>query len=169
MTIRDLLRHTTGLTYGFFGESPVDKMYLAAQVLSPFDTLQDTIGKLGKLPLLYQPGTRFNYSVSTDVLGHIVERASGQRLDRFFRQRILDPLDMHDTTFYVGKEKTVRFANNYSPTSDGDGLRISEERRDRGFSFSYLVFRVVRGCQCECAVHDNFFTHGGRHDFVGAA
>ena len=126
MTIRDLLRHTTGLTYGFFGESRVDKMYLAAQVFSPFDTLQDTIEKLGKLPLLYQPGTRFNYSVSTDVLGHIVERASGQRLDRFFRQCILDPLEMHDTAFHVAKEKAARFANNYGPVPDGEGLRITD-------------------------------------------
>ena len=124
MSIRDLLRHTSGLTYGFFGNSSVDQEYRAARVLARTDTLENTIAKLSKLPLLYQPGTRFNYSVSTDVLGHVVERVSGQRLDQFLRQRILDPLDMHDTAFYVPKEGAARFANNYGPKPDGDGLRV---------------------------------------------
>jgi len=124
MTVRDLLRHTSGLTYGFSGDTPVDQAYLARSVLGRTDTLQDTISKLGSLPLLYQPGTRFNYSVSTDVLGYIVERVSGQRLDQFFQQRIFTPLDMRDTAFYVPKDKAARLANNYGPNQDGDGLAV---------------------------------------------
>src|SRR5262249_39191130 len=85
VTIRDLMRHTSGLTYGFFGNSPVDKLYLNAKVLSdPKDDLASLVAKLGKLPLAYQPGTRFNYSVSTDVLGRLVEAVSGKPLDEFF-------------------------------------------------------------------------------------
>ena len=85
MTIRDLLRHTSGLTYGFFGDTPVDQAYAKTGVLEESNSLQDMVDRLGKLPLLYQPGTRFNYSVSSDVLGHVVERVSGQRLDEFFQ------------------------------------------------------------------------------------
>jgi CubicO group peptidase (beta-lactamase class C family) len=73
MTVRDLMRHTSGLTYGLFGATPVDKLYQQRKVLGdPNDTLADLVAKLGKIPLLYQPGTRFNYSVSTDVLGRLV-------------------------------------------------------------------------------------------------
>ena len=71
MTIRDLLRHTSGLTYGFFGNTAVDQRYRRADVLSNRGTLADMVTKLGHLPLLYQPGTRFHYSVSTDVLGRV--------------------------------------------------------------------------------------------------
>lgn len=124
MTVRDLLRHTSGLTYGFFGSTPVDRKYQFARVFAPTDTLLDTVEKLGKLPLLYQPGTRFNYSVSTDVLGHLVEVVSEQRLDRFFDQHIFKPLGMRDTAFQVAPENVSRFANNYGPKLDGSGLRV---------------------------------------------
>jgi CubicO group peptidase (beta-lactamase class C family) len=126
MTIRDLLRHTSGLTYGFFGNTPVDQAYGRASVLAGTDTLQDTIDKLGKLPLLYQPGTRFNYSVSTDVLGHVVEKVSGQQLDQFYEQRVLEPLGMHDTAFHVAAEKIDRFASNYGPRQVGGGLTVKD-------------------------------------------
>lgn len=127
MTIRDLLRHTSGLTYGFFGNSPVDQAYQAAGVLSDRDTLQQTVDKLAQIPLLDQPGTRFNYSVSTDVLGHIVERASGQRLDQFFKQRIFDPLVMPDTAFQVTSDKADRFAHNYGPRQNPPGLVVVDD------------------------------------------
>ncbi len=118
MTVRDLMRHTSGLSYGF-GISPVDKLYRESKTLDPNDTLADLVTKLGKLPLAYQPGTRFNYSVSTDVLGRVVEVVSGKPLDEFFQERIFKPLDMKDTGFFVPEEKLERFAANYGPGEKG--------------------------------------------------
>jgi CubicO group peptidase (beta-lactamase class C family) len=126
MTTRDLLRHTSGLTYGYFGNSAVDKMYMANGVLKRKSSLQDMINKLGGIPLLYQPGTKWHYSVSTDVLGYLVQKVSGQPLDEFFRQNIFEPLDMKDTAFYVPNEKTNRFAACYGPKQNG-GLKIVDE------------------------------------------
>ncbi len=126
MSIRDLLRHSSGLTYGFFGNTPVDKMYLSRSVFAWDSPLQDMINKLSKIPLLYQPGTKWHYSVSTDVLGYIVEKVSGQSLDMFFRQRIFKPLKMKDTAFYVPAKKVDRFAACYGPNLTG-GLKIIDE------------------------------------------
>jgi len=125
VTIRDLMRHTSGLTYGFFGNSVIDQEYLKAGVLSRSDSLQQTAEKLGKIPLLYQPGTRFNYSVSSDMLGHVVERVSGKTLGEFFQERILGPLDMTDTAFQVPEKSLDRFATTYSPKSGG-GLEVDD-------------------------------------------
>jgi CubicO group peptidase (beta-lactamase class C family) len=133
MTIRDLLRHTSGLTYGFFGDTPIDRRYRARGVFAGTDTLHDMATKLSKIPLLYQPGARFNYSVSNDVLGHIVESVSGMRLGDFFQQRILEPLDMRDTGFHVPAEKAERFVNNYGPKVDGDGLRVIDDASDSDY------------------------------------
>jgi len=115
MTVRDLMRHTSGLTYGYFGFTPVDRMYREARVLDPRDDLKQMVERISKIPLLADPGTRFNYSVSADVLGFLVEQASGQPLDEFLRKRIFEPLDMRDTGFWVPDEKLDRFAANYSP------------------------------------------------------
>jgi CubicO group peptidase (beta-lactamase class C family) len=119
MTIRDLMRHTSGLTYGFFGATPVDKMYVEADVLSRTGNLRDMIHKLSDLPLLFQPGTRWQYSVAVDVQGHLVELFSGKTLDEFFQDRIFEPLKMQDTGFYVASDKLDRFAANYGPGEDG--------------------------------------------------
>jgi CubicO group peptidase (beta-lactamase class C family) len=123
MTVRDLLRHTSGLTYGIFGSTPVDQMYQKAGILNPASTLAEMTDKLGKIPLLYQPGTKWNYSVSIDVLGRIVEVVSGKPLDAFIDERICRPLDMCDTGFFVPKEKLDRFATNYGPKAEG-GLAV---------------------------------------------
>jgi CubicO group peptidase (beta-lactamase class C family) len=126
ITIRDLLRHTSGFTYGFFGDSPVDKLYRDNKVLDPNDSLADLVTKLGKLPLAYQPGTHFNYSVSTDVLGRLVEVVSGKSLDQFFQERIFGPLDMKDTGFFVPDEKLPRFTACYGPVEKGSGLKVTD-------------------------------------------
>ena len=123
MSIRDLLRHSSGLTYGFFGNTPVDKMYRANSVFDRKSSLQDMINKLSKIPLLYQPGTKWHYSVSTDVLGYLVQKISGQSLDKFFKKRIFKPLAMKDTAFYVSDKKADRFAVCYGPKADG-GLNV---------------------------------------------
>jgi CubicO group peptidase (beta-lactamase class C family) len=115
ITIRDLMRHTSGFTYGLFGDSQVDKMYLTKGVFDPRTSLQQFVSRVAALPLKYQPGTKFNYSVSTDVLGRVIEVVSGQTLDAYFAEKIFKPLDMADTGFYVPAEKVARFAVNYGP------------------------------------------------------
>ena len=126
MSVRYLLRHTSGLTYGYFGNTAVDKMYMANGVLNRKSSLQAMINKLSGIPLLYQPGTKWHYSVSTDVLGYLVQKVSGQPLNEFFEQNIFKPLDMKDTAFYVSNEKVNRFAACYGPKQNG-GLRVVDE------------------------------------------
>lgn len=118
-TMRELMNHTAGFTYGIFGSSPVDKMYLNQQVLGS-QSLQDMIDKLAKIPLLYQPGTRWVYSVAMDVQGYIVEKLSGQPLPDFMQQHIFGPLGMKDTGFFVPKEKRNRFATLYAEDEKGE-------------------------------------------------
>jgi len=125
MTVRDLMRHTSGLTYGIFGDSPVDKKYRELKVLQRDSSLEEMVERLGQIPLLYQPGTKFEYSMSTDVLGRVVEVASGMPLDEFFQERIFGPLDMKDTAFHVPAEKRDRFAANYEPDGNG-GLKVKD-------------------------------------------
>lgn len=120
MTVADLMRHTAGYSYGGTGQSAHDKAYKDLNLLDTFATLEALQAKLAKLPLAFEPGTDWHYGISTDILGRVVEIASGQTLDDFFRQRIFIPLDMHDTAFYVPKEKASRFAANYN--SDGKGI-----------------------------------------------
>jgi len=110
MTIQDLLRHTSGLTYGIFSKTLVDQAYLAAKVFDPTQTLAEFVSKLSTLPLAYQPGTTWNYSMSTDVLGRIVEVVSGVPFDQFIADRIVKPLRLSDTGFYVAEEKAGRVA-----------------------------------------------------------
>jgi CubicO group peptidase (beta-lactamase class C family) len=124
-TILDLLRHTSGLTYGVFGNTVVDQRYRRVDILSDAGTLGEMVTKLSGLPLLYQPGTRFNYSVSTDVLGRVVEVVSGMDFDEFLHEQIFTPLDMKDTGFFVPDEKLDRFAANHSRKLFG-GLRVTD-------------------------------------------
>jgi CubicO group peptidase (beta-lactamase class C family) len=101
MTIQDLLRHTSGLTYGFFGNTLVKKMYVDSKVWNDYPSNAELIDRLAKLPLANQPGTTWDYSHSTDVLGRLVEVITDKSLYEFEKARILDPLDMKDTSFYV--------------------------------------------------------------------
>ena len=118
ITIQDLMRHTSGFTYGVFGDTMVDRMYRDAGMMGGDVPLSEFITKLSKLPLLYQPGTHWQYGVSVDVLGYLIEVLSGQTLDRFLAERVFVPLDMRDTGFYVPAEKLSRFATCYSPDRD---------------------------------------------------
>lgn len=117
-TVRDLLRHTAGLTYGVFGNSAVDQQYRAAGVLSPESTLTEMGATVGALPLEYDPGKGWKYSVASDVLGRVVEVASGKTLAQFFQSRIFEPLGMVDSGFFVPAEKLDRFATNYNRSAD---------------------------------------------------
>jgi CubicO group peptidase (beta-lactamase class C family) len=125
MTVHDLLRHTSGLTYGFFGPGLVKKMYVDGKVWNDYPSNAELVDRLAKLPLLYQPGTTWDYSHSTDVLGRLIEVVSGQTLSQFLKARILDPLGMRDTAFYVtDKSKHERivepFPNDRSIGTDAD-------------------------------------------------
>jgi CubicO group peptidase (beta-lactamase class C family) len=121
--VADLLRHSAGLTYGIFGNTPVDRLYREEQILDGGGTLADMTGKLGKIPLLYDPGTDWVYSVATDVTGRLVEVVSGKPLDVFLRARIFAPLNMPDTAFWVPEGKVDRFAATYGPAENG-GLQL---------------------------------------------
>jgi CubicO group peptidase (beta-lactamase class C family) len=111
ITVQDLLRHTSGLTYGVLGTpNAIKKMYLDAQIFSQKWVLADFVKALAKLPLQFHPGTTWEYSHSTDVLGRVVEVASGQALEVFLAERIFEPLKMVDTAFQVPPEKQDRVA-----------------------------------------------------------
>ena len=101
MTVQDLMRHTSGLTYGFFGAGPAREAYNAAEVGSQDNTAIEQANLLASLPLEHDPGTTWEYSRATDVLGAVVEVASGQTLEAFMKARIFDPLGMDDTAFYI--------------------------------------------------------------------
>jgi CubicO group peptidase (beta-lactamase class C family) len=110
MTVQDLLRHTSGLTYGAVGANPLKQAYLDMKVNDRGQTNAEMADKLAKLALVYQPGTTWEYSMSTDVLGRVVEVASGMPLDKFVEERITKPLKMGDTGFEVGADKKARGA-----------------------------------------------------------
>jgi len=109
MTVQDLMRHTSGLTYGLFGNSAVDQMYRKADIFNS-KSLAEMVKTVAGMPLLHQPGEVWEYSVSTDVLGRVVEVASGKDLDAFIEERITGPLKMHDTGFWVKPEAASRLA-----------------------------------------------------------
>ena len=117
ITVRQLLTHTSGLTYEFMMNSPVDALYREHKIRYPgrTGTLAEVTQRLARLPLLFHPGSRWHYGVSTDVLGRLVEAISGQPLDRFFAERIFQPLGMVDTGFVVPADKLDRFAALYVP------------------------------------------------------
>jgi CubicO group peptidase (beta-lactamase class C family) len=121
-TVRDLMLHTAGFSYGFFGNTEVDQQYRKNAVLAnPKGDLQAFVTKLGKIPLQYEPGTKWHYSVAVDVQGRLVEVLSGMRFGEFLEKRIFQPLDMQDTSFVVPKNKLDRLAQIYSPQGTSNG------------------------------------------------
>ncbi len=124
ITVQDLLRHTSGLTYEFRGNTLVHKAYIAARVSRLKQTNADQVATLGSLPLLHQPGAQWEYSRSTDVLGRLVEVISGQTLGAFLSERILTPLGMTDTRFSVPEADHGRIAEPFAKDPEG-GMDIS--------------------------------------------
>ncbi len=120
MTMRELMTHTAGFAYGL-GDTPVDALYRDANLLDRNSTLQDMIGKLAKLPLAQQPGTKWQYSIAVDVQGYLVEKLSGQPLDQFLSSEIFEPLGMKATGFVVAPEHLDRLAKIYT-YDEGDKL-----------------------------------------------
>jgi CubicO group peptidase (beta-lactamase class C family) len=122
ITVRQLMTHTAGFTYSFMRSNVVDACY-REQGIDGSDSvmsLAEMVDKLATIPLICQPGTQWNYSVATDVLGRLVEIWSGQTLEEFFDQQILGPLKMRDTGFHVDPGHHSRFASNYSPLSGAE-------------------------------------------------
>ena len=139
MTIQDLFRHTSGLTYGFFGNTQVKKMYVDGKVWNDYPSNAELVDRLAKLPLAYQPGTTWDYSHSTDVLGRLVEVISRQSLYQFEKERLLDPLGMKDTSFYVtDKSKQGRIADafpddrNFGVDADFNDPRMEQKWESGG-------------------------------------
>jgi CubicO group peptidase (beta-lactamase class C family) len=122
MTIHDLLTHQSGLTYGFHFQHPVDELYRQADLgnfTEPTYDLAEGVARLASLPLLFDPGTSWNYSMSTDVCGRLVEVISGQPLDAFLRDHVLGPLGMHDTAFHAPEADLERCCPLYVRGKDG--------------------------------------------------
>ena len=116
MTIRDLLTHMSGLSYGWYQDTPVDALYRGTG-LNPADMkLGDFVTALAELPLVFQPGTAWRYSYSTDVLGHLIEVVADEPLNTFLERRIFNPLGMENTSFVVPSDKLARLTSVYSPT-----------------------------------------------------
>ena len=121
MTVKDVLTHASGLTYGFFFQNNLDAMY-REDGLGNFElpdyTLEEGMRLLAAKPLAFDPGTAWNYSMSTDVCGRLVEVISGMGLDEYFAEHITGPLGMADTAFHVPADKKHRFTSNYALTPD---------------------------------------------------
>jgi len=132
MTVQMLMTHTAGLTYGVFGDTLIDRQYRDANVMSAPDNTR-FIERLGSIPLQYQPGTRYHYSVATDVLGALVEAVAGKTLGEFFAERIFTPLQMTDTFFQLPTEKLPRFGTNHTYNPQSGQLEVSDRPSDSNF------------------------------------
>ena len=119
ITIRHLLTHTAGISYGFFRDTPIDAMYHEERIADADSSLSEVMKRLAEIPLISQPGTKWRYSISPAVLGYLVEVVSGQPFDVFLRERVLAPLGMDDTSFFVPEEKLSRLATAYVPSRGG--------------------------------------------------
>ena len=137
MTVRDLMCHTSGLPGAaryMAGQTDVDKYYRKVGLHRLHEcNLQEMVERLGRIPLLYHPGRQWHYSIAADVLGRLVEVASCQSFDVFLDERIFQPLGMHDTGFYVPKEKIERFANMYGPKATGGLQTINAPEGGTGY------------------------------------
>jgi CubicO group peptidase (beta-lactamase class C family) len=128
MKVVDLVTHTSGLTYGFMMRTSIDAAYRRGRI-GDFQTaggLATFIEQLAALPLEFSPGTAWNYSVSIDVMGYLVEKLSGMSFGEFLRTRLFEPLGMSDTAFFVPPEKMARFTSCYQPNPDG-GLKVQDD------------------------------------------
>ncbi len=135
MKVVDLATHTSGLTYGFMMRTGVDAAYRRAKVadLQTPGGLQGMVDQLAQIPLDFSPGTAWNYSVSIDVLGYLVERLSGMRFGEFLRAKLFEPLGMNDTAFYVPPEKVERFTSCYQPGATR-GLKLQDDARESTYA-----------------------------------
>ena len=155
ITIRELMSHTAGLTYGIFGNSVIDQKYRVAMFgeghqfsfnnptinadASKIKTLDDLVSAIGPIPLQYQPGTQWVYSLSVDILGAVIEKVSGQSLDAFMLERLFKPLRMNDTFFEVPKEKLQRFGTLQAKDAGGK-LMVIDRPKTSDFANNVTFF-----------------------------
>jgi CubicO group peptidase (beta-lactamase class C family) len=118
-TMRELMSHNAGFTYGIFSETPVDKLQRDADPLNINNTLDEFIKRMAKVPLNAEPGSEWHYSVSVDIQGYLVQKLSGMPFDKFIEERVFKPLKMVDSGFYVPKDKLNRFAQVYTYNKEG--------------------------------------------------
>ena len=119
VTIRELMTHTAGFTYGRFSISQVDELYVKADIQDPKTTLAVMMDKLANIPLRQQPGTLWHYSIAVDIQARLIEVLSGMPFDAYLQQHIFEPLQMVDTDFYAPEDKAERLAVSYMPQEDG--------------------------------------------------
>jgi len=161
MTVHDLMRHSSGLTYGFFGATPVKKAYLEADLYRGEFTNAEFVDRLAKLPLAFQPGTTWDYGHSTDVLGRIVEVISGKSLYAYMKEQLFDPLGMTDTMFHVANDpaRQARLAEPFANDRGiGGGISFSDPRlavKDE------LGGQGMVGTAMDYAVFANMLLNGG--------
>jgi CubicO group peptidase (beta-lactamase class C family) len=136
MKVVDLATHTSGLTYGFMMRTAVDAAYRNAKVTDRQTPggLSEMIDQLSQIPLDFSPGTAWNYSVSIDVLGYLVEKLSGVSFGEFLRTRLFEPLGMNDTAFSVPPDKIERFTSCYQPEAKGRGLKLQDDARESTYA-----------------------------------
>jgi CubicO group peptidase (beta-lactamase class C family) len=139
MTMKELMSHTAGFTYGVFSNSPVDVLQREADVMNDDITLAEMIRRVAKLPLNSQPGAQWQYSISVDIQGYIVEKISGMPFDQFLAKHIFQPLKMVDTGFYVPAEKLSRFAQVYNTDAQGK-LKVENGGFNRDYSKNPALF-----------------------------
>lgn len=141
VTIRDLLTHTSGVDYAQIGSNNMKAIYAKNGIYAGFVSdkvkLADAISKLGTLPLVHQPGERWTYGLSIDVLGYLIEKLSGKSLDQFLRERIFQPLGMNDTYFYLPQSKFNRLATVYTPDKQYKHLVKWDKTTFPGVDFDY--------------------------------
>jgi CubicO group peptidase (beta-lactamase class C family) len=156
MLIVDLLRHTSGLTYGFLQRSNVDAAYREAKIgnLEKSGTLDSMIAQLATIPLEFSPGEAWNYSVATDVIGYLIGKISGKPFEQFLKERIFDPLGMNDTDFHVPASKAHRFAACYSADRKGT-LTLQDDPATSSF-LSPPDF--ISGGAGLCSTAEDYFT-----------
>jgi CubicO group peptidase (beta-lactamase class C family) len=152
MTVQDLLRHTSGLTYAAFGDSPVQMLWRDADLQAADQTNEELVGKLGQLPLMFEPGTTWEYSMSTDVLGRVVEVVSGKSLAAVFAERIAGPLGMVDTAFAATGDKAARVAEPLVDKATGKKPPMRNVTRDNrwhsgGGGLASTASDYLRFCQ----------------------
>jgi CubicO group peptidase (beta-lactamase class C family) len=146
ITVQDLMRHTAGFTYGIFGDSLVQREYRAANVMDLQQTNAEMVEKLAALPLAYQPGSTFEYGMSTDVLGAVIEVASGMPLDRFLAERLTGPLGMPDTGFRLADPARLAHPQVDPATGERPDLRglFDPELPPRWFSAGGGILTTAR-------------------------
>ncbi|MBV9585647.1 MAG: beta-lactamase family protein [Alphaproteobacteria bacterium] len=171
MKVIDLATHTSGLTYGFMMRTAVDAAYRRTKLTDRQTSggLPAMIEQLAQIPLDFSPGTAWNYSVSIDVLGYLVEKLSGMRFGEFLRTRLFEPLGMNDTAFYVPSDKTERFASCYQPETGGCGLKLQDDARESTYATPPLL--ESGGGGLVSTAHDylrfcRMMLHGGSLDGV---